>query len=57
MIVYNLDIERVLSLPSKAEPPPFVDPDAVLPGAIALQSFQAIARRRVQVVEAAGLIQ
>ncbi len=57
MVIDNLDLERVRSLPSKADPPLLVDSNAVLPGAIAFQRFQAIARRHAQVIEAPGLIQ
>jgi len=31
-------------LPNKADPIPIVDPDAVLPGAIALETFERVAR-------------
>jgi hypothetical protein len=57
MVIYDLDIERVLSLPAKADPPLLVNADAMLPGAISLQSFQVIARGRAQVVQATGFIQ
>jgi len=35
---------RIAILPAKTDAPLFIDPDAVLPGSIAGQLFQAISR-------------
>lgn len=42
MIINNLDVNRVASVPFEAQAIPVVDPDAVLPDAIAFQSLEAI---------------
>jgi len=44
MVIHNLDFERVSIGPTEADAPLVVDPDAVLPLAIARQSLQTIAR-------------
>ena len=45
MVVYNLDFGCVPFGPHEADPVLIVDPDTVLPFAVALQGFQVIRRR------------
>jgi hypothetical protein len=51
MIIHDLDIFGTGFRPSKADSPLIVDSDAVLPGAITLQSLQTISRRNSQVIQ------
>ena len=51
MIVHDRDIVRVAVLPTKADTPLIVDPNAVLASAIALAFFEAIAGRNAEIVE------
>ncbi len=51
MIVDNLDVEGVTIAPDKTDPPLVVDANTVLARTIAGQTFQAIARRNVQIVQ------
>ena len=48
MIVHKFDLVRVAILETEAEAPLVVDSDAHLPGSVAFQCFQPIARRNVQ---------
>ncbi len=48
---------RSVLLPSEAQPPPLVDPYAVLACTVALQKFQAIALQRCQVHEGLGVVE
>jgi hypothetical protein len=57
MVIHDLDIETVPSAPLEAEPPLIIDPDAVLPLAIAPQSFEAVSRDRREIGEACSRIQ
>jgi len=57
VIVHDLSVVRVPVPPSKAETPLVIDPNAVLPLAIAAQGFQSIPRRRRQVAELCGAVQ
>jgi len=54
MVVYNLDVRRALCRPNEAHPKLVVDPDRVLPLAIAGQCLKTVARRRSQIAEVAG---
>src|SRR5438067_1085403 len=56
MIVGNLDFDGVAVVPAETDPPLFVDPNAVLPGPIALQFLQAVSGRDAQVVKRFGRI-
>ena len=59
VVVYDLHVVGVPTLPPKAHPPLIVDPDAVLPPPlpVSLQLLQAVARRDLEVVQAAGRMQ
>ena len=48
MIVSDFDLEGVALAPGKANPPPVVDPNTILPHAVPAQAFQAVARNRSQ---------
>src|SRR5207302_8843273 len=49
--VDDFDIVRVSFLPAKANPPLAIDPDAPLPGALALQRLQPVRWRHTQIVQ------
>jgi len=51
--VSDLHIECASIFPTEADPPPFVDPDAVLTLPVPFQSFQMITGRNPQVMEEA----
>ena len=53
MVVNDLNIECASIFPTEADPPPFVDPDAVLTLPVPFQSFQMITGRNPQVMEEA----
>lgn len=40
MIIHDFDVIRMLTAPDKAKPPLIIDSNAVLAGAIFLQSFE-----------------
>src|SRR6185437_4847178 len=50
MIVHDFRVPRLAVAPDKTDPPLLVDADAVLPGPVALEPFQAVAGRIAQVV-------
>lgn len=52
MVVDYFNIFCVPVSPDEAHPPLVIDPDAVLAGAVISQGFQAVARRRTQVIQA-----
>lgn len=54
MVVHDLDPLGAPVLPDEADPPPVVDPDGVLPGAVPAKGLEPVARRHPQVVEPAG---
>ena len=54
MIVHDLRVVGLPFPPREAESPLIVDPDAVLPRAIRLERFQAVARRNSKVFESPG---
>jgi len=43
MVVDDFDIERALVFPAEADPPSFIDLDAMLTSPVPLQSFQTVA--------------
>jgi hypothetical protein len=43
MVVHNLNVERILALPAKANPPLVIDADAVLSLPVTFQCFQVVA--------------
>ena len=51
MVVYDFDFRRAFRRPNKAHPELVVDPDRMLPLAIARQRLKTVARRRPQVAE------
>ena len=53
MVVHDLDLRRAFRRPNKAHSELVVDPDRVLPLAIARQRFETVAWRRPQVAEIA----
>jgi hypothetical protein len=53
VIVHDLDLSRPFRRPNKAHPELVVDPDRVLPLAIARQRLKTVAWRRPQVAEIA----
>jgi len=57
MVVGDFNAVRVAIFPYETDAPLIVDPDTVLPLAVALQLLEAIARNRAQVVEACRSIQ
>ena len=57
MIINNLNLVGVRSLPSEADPPLIIDPDAVLPRSSAFQRFQSVARWHGHVPNGCGGMQ
>jgi hypothetical protein len=57
VIVRDLDVVSVTFAPDKADSPLVVDPDAMLTGAVSLQSLQSIARGHSQIMQAHGSIE
>jgi hypothetical protein len=54
MIIHNFNFVRIFALPTEADAPLVVDPNAKLPGAAALKGFQPISGRQPQVAQIAG---
>lgn len=52
VVIDDLDIFGTIIPPHEADPPLIVDPDQVLAGPIAPQSFQSVAGRLAQVLQA-----
>ena len=50
VIIGDLNVVSVSPLPSEADPPLIIDPDAVLPGTISAEPFKVIAGRNSQIV-------
>jgi hypothetical protein len=57
MIIHDFNVVGVTLVPKKADAPLVVDADAMLPFSIALQRFQTIARRSLQITQFGGEIQ
>jgi hypothetical protein len=57
MIVDDLDIVGRSIMPPKANPPLLVDPDAVLPAPLTLQSLEPVAWRHPQVSQSTRLVE
>ena len=51
MIVHDLNILGSAIVPAETDPPLIIDPDAVLPRAIAREPFEAVTRRYTEIVE------
>jgi hypothetical protein len=56
MVIGDLDVEGVASLPAEAYTPLLVDADAMLSGAITAQRLQTVGRRYAEVDEVAGVV-
>lgn len=56
VVVHDLDVLDVRFGPPEADPPLLVDPDAVLPDAVALECLQSVTRWHSQVVEHDGCV-
>ena len=57
MIINNPDIVRIVLDPPETYAPLAVDPDAQLPGALALERFEPVSRRVPKVLDRSGRIQ
>jgi hypothetical protein len=57
MIINYLDFINVAWFPNKADSPPVVDSDTMLPEAVSLESFQAVSRRNPQVLKGFGPVE
>src|SRR5579859_7071753 len=57
MVIGNPDLIGVWLFPLKADTPPVIDTDAVLPSTIALQGLEPAAGRRKQICQTVSLIQ
>jgi hypothetical protein len=57
MVIDNFNVLRTFGGPDKADPELVVDPDGVLPRAIALEGFKPIAGWRLQIVKNLGGVQ
>ena len=57
VVVGDFDFVGIPVLTRKAHPVLFVDPDAILPGSIAHQSFQTVTRRHRQFVKIPNTIE
>jgi len=51
MVIDDFHIVGVAGLPPKAETPLFIDPDAVLPGALTFQLLEPVSGRSPQIVQ------
>src|SRR5690625_6194483 len=51
VVVNDLHLLRSCVGPHEPDPPLVVDPDAVLPGAVALQRFEPVARRDPKILD------
>jgi hypothetical protein len=51
MVVYHFHIVCVAADPAKTDPPPVIDPEAVLALSATLQFLQAIIRRNAQILK------
>jgi len=57
MVVYDLDVERVTLVPTEADAPLLVDPNAVLSCAVTPQGLQPIPWRDPQLGQIHGRVQ
>ena len=57
MVIHYLNLNYVAILPSKTDPPLFIQADAVLPQAFTSKHLEAIGRRDTQVLQCHGAIQ
>jgi hypothetical protein len=54
MVIYDGDLSRALFRPAENKAPLLVDPDGVKPGTIPHESFEAVAGRHSEVLDAAN---
>jgi hypothetical protein len=54
VVIRDLDVRGSRRRPYEADAVLIIDADAVLPGAIAFQRFQAIAGRNAQIIDSSG---
>jgi len=45
MVIYDLYLVSAVCFPNKTNPPRVIDPDAVLPAAIAFEDLKLVSRR------------
>jgi hypothetical protein len=57
VIIHDLNIVGVAVPPPKADTPPIVDPDAVLPSTVSRQFLEPVARRHSQVIQRFGRVE
>jgi hypothetical protein len=57
VIIHNLNVVGVAVPPPKADTPPIVNPDAVLPGTVARQLLELVAGRDSQVIQRFGRVE
>jgi hypothetical protein len=48
MVINNLDVIRIIAFPYEAYTPLLIDPDAVLPFSVMMQSLKVVRRRNAQ---------
>ena len=51
VVIHDVYVVNAVSLPTEADTPLIVDPNAVLPSPITLERLQTISRRRIQFIE------
>ncbi len=54
VVVDDLDVSGICARPAETDPPLIVDPDTVLPGAIAFELLQSVTGRHAEIVERLG---
>ncbi len=57
VIIDNLDVVRIAITPHKTDAPLVIDPNAVRPGAIALEQFHLVAGRYAKIFQPPGLME
>lgn len=57
VVVHDLHVVGISTVPSKADSPPVVDPDAVLPGPITPKPLQPIPGRHAKIIQPRGGVQ
>jgi len=56
VVINDLDIEDVARFPNEADAPLIINPNAVLPGTLPAQRFEAVGRWQAKVSQGAGVI-
>jgi hypothetical protein len=57
MVINNFDVVGISLLPGEANPPLFINPDTMLPLAVAFQGLKPVAWRDLQVLERFGAME